>query len=116
MRILIAAAALSMALISTANAQNRPSDHRPGYEQNRPSDNRPSDNRPGYQQNHQSDRPTARPEANRGTAHYQAPRHWKGSRASWQRHVAQCQRKFRSYNPRTDRYTVRGNRTAICRL
>lgn len=97
MRILIAAVALAMTLVGTANAQNHPSDHRPGQ-----------------QQSHQPSRPAPKPVAR--SSHSQAPKYWKGSHANWQRHVTQCQRKFRSYNPRTDRYTVRGNQTAICRL
>ena len=99
MRILIAVAALSMAFAGTAYAQNRPSDHRPGQQQT-------------HQPNRQPPRPIARP----APVRYKAPSHWRGSNTNWQRHVAQCQRKYRSYNPRTDRYTVRAGRTAICRL
>lgn len=34
----------------------------------------------------------------------------------WYRHVHACQSRYKSYNPRTDRYTVRRGQTAVCRL
>lgn len=36
--------------------------------------------------------------------------------ASWQRHVAACKRAYRSYDPKTDRYTVRRGVTRKCQL
>jgi hypothetical protein len=36
--------------------------------------------------------------------------------ADWHRHVRACQVRYRSYNPATDRYTVRRGQTAMCRL
>lgn len=46
-----------------------------------------------------------------------APAHWSKRPAhEWQAHVDRCQKKYRSYNPRTDRYTVRHGQTALCRL
>lgn len=36
--------------------------------------------------------------------------------SDWYRHVRACQQRFRSYNPATDRYTVRRGQTAVCRL
>lgn len=37
-------------------------------------------------------------------------------RNDWYRHVRACGQRYRSYNPATDRYTVRRGQTAICRL
>ena len=34
----------------------------------------------------------------------------------WYRHVRACSQRYRSYNPGTDRYTVRRGQTAVCRL
>ena len=36
--------------------------------------------------------------------------------SDWYRHVRACQQRYRSYNPATDRYTVRRGQTAVCRL
>jgi hypothetical protein len=36
--------------------------------------------------------------------------------ASWQRHVEACKRAYRSYDPKTDRYTVRRGVTRKCLL
>ncbi|WP_409934940.1 BA14K family protein [Novosphingobium sp. 9] len=44
------------------------------------------------------------------------PPHWRHSHDQWQRHVEQCSERYRSYNPRTDRYVYRRGHTAICRL
>jgi BA14K-like protein len=44
-----------------------------------------------------------------------APRYW-GARVGWNRHVAACFARYRSYNPRTDTYVVRRGVTARCRL
>lgn len=43
------------------------------------------------------------------------PRHFTRTN-DWYRHVRACQQRYRSYNPATDRYTVRRGQTAICRL
>lgn len=43
------------------------------------------------------------------------PRHFTRT-ADWHRHVRACQQRYRSYDARTDRYTVRRGQTAICRL
>ena len=37
-------------------------------------------------------------------------------RSNWYAHVHACQQRYRSYNPRTDRYVPRAGQTAICRL
>jgi len=125
MRILIAAGALAMAFAGTAYAQNRPANQGPGQPQwNQPNQqpnqpNRPnqsgqhpgqSQHRPQVQPVRQPPRPAPAP------ARYDPPRHWKGSHANWQTHVQRCQQRYRSYNPRTDRYVPRAGRTAICRL
>ena len=44
-----------------------------------------------------------------------APGYW-GNRPGWNRHVAACFQTYRSYNPRTDRYTIRAGVTARCTL
>lgn len=45
------------------------------------------------------------------------PKHWgKKSNQEWQRHVDRCRAKYRSYNPKTDRFTPRHGQTVICRL
>ena len=36
--------------------------------------------------------------------------------SDWYRHVRACQQRYRSYNPATDRYTVRRGQRAVCRL
>jgi BA14K-like protein len=43
------------------------------------------------------------------------PAHFK-RQSNWYAHVRACQQRYRSYNPRTDRYTVRAGRTAVCSL
>jgi len=36
--------------------------------------------------------------------------------ADWYRHVRACQQRYRSYDPRTDRFVPRRGQTATCRL
>ena len=43
------------------------------------------------------------------------PSHFSRS-SDWYRHVRACQQRYRSYNPRTDRFVPRPGQTAICRL
>lgn len=43
------------------------------------------------------------------------PRSWRGTSSAYQTHVRKCQSRYRSYNPRTNTYTVRPGQTAICR-
>jgi hypothetical protein len=38
------------------------------------------------------------------------------SHRGWSHHVRACQQRYRSYNPRTDRYSIGHGRTRICRL
>lgn len=45
------------------------------------------------------------------------PQHWgKRGKVSWERHVRACQQRYRTYNPRTDRYVARPGQTQLCRL
>lgn len=45
------------------------------------------------------------------------PKHWgQRDKPSWERHVRLCRERYRSYNPRTDRYVIRRGKTALCRL
>lgn len=50
-----------------------------------------------------------------GSAPPAPPSHF-SKKSDWRRHVRACQQRYRSYNARTDRYTVRAHQTAICRL
>lgn len=43
------------------------------------------------------------------------PRHWT-RQSDWYRHVRACQTRYRSYNPRTDTFTVRRGVMQRCRL
>lgn len=43
------------------------------------------------------------------------PRHWT-RQADWYRHARACQIRYRSYNPRTDTFTVRRGVVNRCRL
>ncbi len=91
MKLMIAAAALSMALGGAAVAQVRHDAPR-----------------------HEVHKAPPKPAASH--SRYAPPKHWKQSRDRWDRHIVACQKRYRSYDPRTDRYTIRRGRTAICRL
>jgi len=57
--------------------------------------------------------------ANRQTldeASYIPPKHWTKSRADWRKHVDRCHRRYRRYDPRTDRYTFANGRTKVCAI
>jgi hypothetical protein len=96
MRILLPVVAFSLLLAGAANAQ--PQSH--GAHQSAPhATHQGQQAKPGKQQ-----------------AGHMAPKHWKRGHASYQSHVRACQQKYRSYNPRTDRYSLRGGKTALCRL
>lgn len=60
--------------------------------------------------------PAQAPQAIRQGRYPTPPKHW-GKRPAheWQRHVDRCRSKYRTYNPRTDRFTYRG-KTMPCRL
>jgi len=79
--------------------QNRPQSH----QSDRQDGNRNNDSRYGRWDNSWGARPPAPPRSFTRTA-------------DWHRHVRACQQRFRSYNPATDRYTVRRGQTAVCRL
>ena len=46
--------------------------------------------------------------------HWDRDHHWRG--ASWSRHVRACLNRYRTYNPRTDRYLLRPGVWVRCRL
>ena len=46
---------------------------------------------------------------------YERPRHWRHSNSRWERHVRACFRKYRHYDPRTDRYLSRSGYWKRCR-
>ncbi|MPT47254.1 MAG: hypothetical protein E2598_02390 [Sphingobium sp.] len=48
--------------------------------------------------------------------HPAPPKHWTKSNSAWNTHVDRCQKNYRSYNAKTDRYTMKGGKSAICRL
>lgn len=101
MRNLIAAlfgAALIFAPVA-ASAQMHP-DSRPG-QNTRP--DRDADSRYGRWDASWGARPSA------------PPRHW-NKQNDWYRHVRACQQRYRSYNTRTDTYTVRRGVTRRCTL
>lgn len=49
-------------------------------------------------------------------ASYIPPKHWTKSRADWRKHVERCYRRYRRYDPRTDRYYFANGRTKICTI
>lgn len=87
--------------------QNRPqshqNDHRPDNQSGNRDQGRNNDSRYGRWDNSWGARPPAPPRSFTHTA-------------DWHRHVRACQQRYRSYNPATDRYTVRRGQTAVCRL
>jgi len=48
--------------------------------------------------------------------HRPMPSHWRHGRVAWDRHVDRCMKRYRSYDPRTDRYVVRRGVTRHCTL
>lgn len=44
------------------------------------------------------------------------PRHWMHGETAWNRHVELCRKRFKTYNPKTDRYIPRRGITRRCRL
>lgn len=108
---LIAVAAGLMAL-SAASAQAAAFDqNRPGSsQQQQQHDNRNDNNRGGE---HRDNYGTWN--SSWGSRPSAPPAHFKRT-SNWYAHVRACQQRYRSYNPRTDRYTVRAGRTAVCSL
>ena len=110
------AAALAVALVAaaapmaaSAAPQNRP---QPQQQQHRDNDRRDNDRNDRNDRN--NDR-YGRWQTSWGARPPAPPRSF--TRASdWHRHVRACQQRYRSYNPSTDRYTVRRGQTAVCRL
>jgi|GEM_PF-2917960 len=102
MKALILAALMSVTLTGTAMAQT----HR---EQPRAQNMRsPVENR-----NHDQRGPAR---AQSRTTNHTPPRTWKKSRSAYQTHVTACQRRYKSYNPRTDTFNRGRGRIATCRL
>ncbi|WP_312313143.1 BA14K family protein [Sphingobium yanoikuyae] len=91
MKMMIFAAAVTMALSGTAMAQ--------------PRHDAPRQN---------AQKPAPKPVASK--SRYTPPKHWNQPRDHYDRHVQACQKRYRTYNPHTDRYTISRGRTAICRL
>lgn len=86
--------------------------------QNRPSAERQDDRAQGPSrspaQNRNDDR-YGRWDSSWGARPAAPPRHFTRT-SDWYRHVRACQQRYRSYDARTDRYTVRRGQTAVCRL
>jgi Ni/Co efflux regulator RcnB len=106
MKALVLAALMSLTLSGTAMAQAQ--HQQPRNEQHRSQQT---------QRKAEPMRAPARQQSNtqRGGNHT-PPRHWKKSRGAYQSHVTACQRRYKSYNPRTDTFNPGRGRTTICRL
>ena len=105
----LAAATAPMAASAATADQNRPQQQQP----HRDNDRRDND------RNDRSDRNTNDRHGrwdNRWGARPPAPPRSFTRASDWNRHVRACQQRYRSYNPSTDRYTVRRGQTAVCRL
>lgn len=106
--IAVAAGLMALSAVSAQAAsagQNRPSQQQEQRSNNSQNSNRGGEHRDNYGTWNSSwgSRPSA------------PPAHFKRT-SNWYAHVRACQQRYRSYNPRTDRYTVRAGRTAICSL
>ncbi|RZJ32918.1 MAG: hypothetical protein EON86_20245 [Brevundimonas sp.] len=108
----LAAATAPMAASAATADQNRPQQQQP----HRDNDRRDNDRN---DRNDRSDRNTNDRHGrwdNRWGARPPAPPRSFARAGDWNRHVRACQQRYRSYNPSTDRYTVRRGQTAVCRL
>ena len=106
----LAAATAPMAAAAATADQNRPQQQQP---------HRDSDRNDRNDRNDRSDRNTNDRHGrwdNRWGARPPAPPRSFTRTGDWNRHVRACQQRYRSYNPATDRYTVRRGQTAVCRL
>lgn len=102
----VALAAAAAPMAASAAPQNRP---QPQQQQHRDNDRHDND------RNDRNNDRYGRWQSNWGARPPAPPRSF--TRASdWHRHVRACQQRYRSYNPSTDRYTVRRGQTAVCRL
>ncbi|MGE4430787.1 MAG: BA14K family protein [Sphingobium sp.] len=113
---IFAALAATIMLSGTASAQNHaPANHAPTNHATQPQQQ-------GGQHHdapqHKAVTPAKQNSHAQSPAHYPAPpKHWsKRTTHEWQAHVDRCEKKYRSYNPKTDRYTIRKGQTALCRL
>lgn len=104
MKTMIVAALLAMTVSGTAMAQT----HREPVRQQTQSLRSPVAQQASSP--HTSTRVAVKP------TNHTPPRHWKKSRASYQAHATACQRRYKSYNPRTDAYSLGKGRITTCRL
>lgn len=108
-------------LHNTPQAQhNMPQHNTPQPQPYQAQPNRPqaqTPNRPGQNNGHnnQADNRYGNWNTSWGARPAAPPRHFTRT-SDWYRHVRACQQRYRSYNPSTDRYTVRRGQTALCRL
>jgi hypothetical protein len=113
--IAIAAGLMALSAVSAQAAaldQNRPAPDRQEQHQN---DNHQNDNRANNAQGGQHRDSYGSWSSSWGSRPPAPPAHFK-RQSNWYAHVRACQQRYRTYNPRTDRYTVRAGRTAICSL
>tara|TARA_R110002167_G_scaffold81092_2_gene222344 strand:- start:55 stop:465 length:411 start_codon:yes stop_codon:yes gene_type:complete len=136
MRTALIAIAAGLMTLGTVSAQAATTDQTHGA-QTRPGQSQPQrDNNNGHNNGHntngndrhntpdRNDRQPTRGEHrdNYGTwqsswgARPSAPPAHFTRQSDWYRHVRACESRYRSYNPRTDRYVPRIGRTAVCRL
>lgn len=118
---LSAAAALMAVSAALTPAQAAPAQNRPQAQQHDRNDHR-TDHRNDSRDDRRDDRGGRNDEGRYGRwdnnwgARPPAPPRGFTRAADWHRHVRACQQRYRSYDARTDRYTVRRGQTAICRL
>ena len=115
--IAIAAGLMALSAVSAQAAaldQNRPSQDRQTerHDNDGRNDSR-NDTRNGNRGEHRDNYGAW--QSNWGSRPPAPPAHFK-RQSNWYAHVRACQQRYRSYNPRTDRYTVRAGRTAVCSL
>lgn len=107
--------AASAPLASAQAAQNRPAPQQSQPNQSPQHQNQNQNQHQGQQpQQSQNDR-YGRWDNAWGARPAAPPRNFTRT-SDWHRHVRACQQRYRSYDARTDRYTVRRGQTAICRL
>ncbi|GLK49088.1 hypothetical protein GCM10017620_20610 [Brevundimonas intermedia] len=115
--IAIAAGLMALSTVSAQAAaldQNRPAPDRQEQRQDqRPNNDRGNDQRNNARGEHRDSYGSW--SSSWGSRPPAPPAHFK-RQSNWYAHVRACQQRYRSYNPRTDRYTVRAGRTAVCSL
>lgn len=116
--IAIGAALLAATPLAASTQMGRPGDHTPASGQTHPGQAHSGQTHPG-------DRPgMGRPDMHNDYGRWEntwghrppaPPKHY-ARRGSWYQHVRACSARYRSYNPRTDRYQVRRGVYRTCRL